>query len=295
MAEKRKGKKGGKIASGPMQLTSWESTALRLYRAKEINLEEYSGMVGLKPVKVAKAKDSYNLEEQYTPLEPIDAVKMVPQEVDDDIGSVPPPPPEAPAPPEPAPEADWVMPSPPPDDPSGEEDTEATTRVVQEKGRGETEKHEKTADKCYLWCIRCPLRLATHEITFGQGKIPDWLELEGEKDNPPFIPVCCGQCNREERDECDSREDEEDYVRKGFLYLKFHWDALSEKAREMAAIRAGQGVALFARDGKAAHVDIDVFRSRLRRCDYGETLDLDLFSEDPTGDFGTGKLVGGLF
>ena len=46
-----------------------ESTALRLYRAKQINIEEYGEMVGLKPVKVAKSKDFYDLEETYTPLE----------------------------------------------------------------------------------------------------------------------------------------------------------------------------------------------------------------------------------
>ena len=220
---------------------------------------------------------------------------MVPEEVDDDIGSEPPPPPEAPASPEPAPESDWVMPSPPPEDLPGEEHTAATTQMVQEKGEGENQKPEKEVDKCYLWCFRCPPRSATHEIVFGDGKLPDWLKLESEIGKPPFIPICCGQCNRELRDECDSREVEEDNVRKGFLYMKTDWHSFEKEPREMAAVRAGEGVALFKRAGRIAHRDIDLFRLNLRRCDSGETLDLELFKEDPTSGFGMGKLVGGLF
>ena len=166
---------------------------------------------------------------------------------------------------------------------------------MQEKGEDESKQAEYKVDKCCLWCFRCPPRLATHEIIFGDGKLPDWLKLESEIDRPPCIPICCGQCKRELRDECDSREEEEENVRKAFLYMKTDWHSFDKEPRKMAAIRAGDGVALFKRDGRIAHRDIDLFRLNLRRCDDAETLDLDLFCEDPTCDFGTGKLIGGLF
>lgn len=87
-------------------LTPLESTALRLYRAREINIEEYDEMVELKPVKVAKSKDFSASQEQYTPPEPIDDDKMAPEEIDVYIGSEPPPPAEPPR------KSDWILPSP---------------------------------------------------------------------------------------------------------------------------------------------------------------------------------------
>lgn len=219
-------------------------------------------------------------------------------EVVDDFISEEPPPPE----PEPTHESERIIPSPPPEDPPAqrfddlpvEENTEATTQVVQENGENRNDKSEITVDKCYLWCFRCSLRWATHEIVFGEGKLPDWLEL-GDTDRPPFIPVCCDQCNRELRDECDSREDEEKKVRLDFLFMKPNWHTFGKESREMAGIRAGEGVTLFKRGGRIAHLDIDLFRSRLGRSDRVETLDLDQFCKDSTANFGIGKLVGGLF
>ena len=294
MAEMRKDRKGRKNTPKSTPLTPQESAALKLYRSGTINIDDYAELVGCKPIKVAKANDSFDSPERFAPPppppppEPIDDDKVL-QEIDDYMNGGPSPRSEPPR------ESDWVMPSPPPDDLLDKQRTEATIQVVPEKEEHESEKSEHKVDKCYLWCFRCPPRLATHEIRFGDGKIPDWLKLEGEIDNPPFIPICCGQCNRELRDECDNRDDEEDNIRKGFLCLKTNWHAFSKEPRQMAAVRAGGGVALFKRAGRIAHRDIDLFRSGMCWCDSGETLDLELFQEDPKGDFGTGKLVGGLF
>ena len=65
IAELRKKKKGGKNTSAPMELTSLEYTALRLYRSGKINIEDYGAMVGCKLIEVAKSEAFSDLQEQF--------------------------------------------------------------------------------------------------------------------------------------------------------------------------------------------------------------------------------------
>ena len=197
-------------------------------------------------------------------------------------------------PPSPAQESEWVMPSPPAEPLDGDqEEVKAAAIEVEEKHKNTMPKH--SARKCWLWCFRCPPRLATHEFTFGDGMLPEWLDFDGGKDKSLVVPICCNQCNFESRSEGSNREEEEEKIRTSFANLKIGWDRLSMEAREMAEVREGREVALFTRSGKVAHIDIKQFRVRLIRDDVGETLDWDKFCKDKNSDFGMGKLVGGLF
>ena len=295
-------------------MSSTRSAALGLYHDGKITLDEYSRLVGgeleskrmigsrgFGGSNVLKACETRSIQEDCAVSEPpVDDITEVDPPVEEDI-----------APPPQCEESEWILPSPPeevlPEEVLPEEvpAPDATAAPAEDEGIGEgtvavvvanedQTRVEYKADKCWLWCFRCPPRLATHEITFGSRKLPVWLRMEGTKNRLMLIPTCCHQCNAEFRATDSTREQEEQRIREGFWNLKISWDNLTKDAREMAEARAGRKVGLFTRVGKVAHLDVERFRERLKREDSSETLDLERFRAEGR-DCGLGRQVGGLF
>ena len=148
-------------------------------------------------------------------------------------------------------------------EPPESEPVEANAAAVEVEEKDRNTMPEHGARKCWLWFFRCPARLATHEFTFGDGMLPEWLDFEGDTDKSLVVPICCSQCNFESRPEHSNGEEEEEKIRALFANLKIDWGMLGMEAREMAKVREGREVALFTRSGKVAHGDIEQFRVRL--------------------------------
>ena len=143
-----------------------------------------------------------------------------------------------------------------------------------------------------LWCFRCT---EEHTIEFGEKMLPEWIQMDGKKEGPLILPICCKECNKRFRMVYKSRKDEEVDIEKSLQNLRLDATVFGDEPRRVAQIMTGQDVQVMTRNGSIAHVDIDEIREGLIADDKVETVDIGRFRNGEISNLGLGCMVGGLF